>query len=86
MFICIFVYIFFAGVAGEGVEKGRPPGPLRQVSGQKEMVASVLICLVWATTQGMSLLNVTSSIHVFSVGWQMGYISTVTLGSPKLYR
>lgn len=45
----LYTFFFFADVAGEGVEKGRPPRPLRPVSGQKERVASVLIYLVWAS-------------------------------------
>lgn len=81
-FICVclyvFLYIFFADVVGEGVEKCRPPRLVWLVSGQKEMVASVLSCLVWANTQGISHLNATSTIHLFIVGWQMGYISNVT--------
>lgn len=89
-FICVclyvFLYIFFADVVGEGVEKDSPPRPLWLVSGQKEMVASVLICLVWANTQRISFLNATSTIHLFIVRWQMGYISNVTPDSSKMYK
>lgn len=49
LYVFLFTFFFFADVAGEGVVKGRPPRPLRPVSGQKEMVASVLIYLVWAS-------------------------------------
>lgn len=45
IYIYFFVYVFFADVAGEGIED-RPPRPLWLISGQKEMVASVLFSLV----------------------------------------
>lgn len=80
IYVCLyvsFVYIFFADVAGERGEKGRPPRPLRLVSGQKEMVASGLICLVWASIQGMPLLNATSTVHLFSVRWHTVHLFSV---------
>lgn len=48
IYVCLhifFIYVFFTDVAGEGIED-RPPRPLWLIAGQKEMVASVLICLV----------------------------------------
>ena len=78
IYVCLyvsFIYISFADVAWEGGEKGRPPRPLRLVSGQKEMVASGLIYLVWGSIQGKALLNATSTVHLFSVRWQMRFMS-----------
>lgn len=41
IYVCLYVFVdytFFADVAGEGVEKGRPPRTLWLISGQREMV------------------------------------------------
>lgn len=62
LFICmyIFIHIFFAD--GEWVEKGRPPRPVWLYLGRRRR-SSVLVYLVWGNTQGISLLNATSTVQ-----------------------
>lgn len=71
-FLCTYFFFFCRSSPGGGLERGRPPRPLWLVSGQKEMIPSVLICLGWE--HGISLLNVTATINLFNAGWQMGCI------------
>lgn len=78
--MCVLVYVFFTDVAEDGVREGRPPLPLWLVSGQKEMVPSVLICLVSAYTQRISLLNAISIDHLVWDGkWDIFQMSTQAL-------
>lgn len=75
--ICLyvfFVYISFADVAGErGGERQTTKASVTGIwlEGGDDSQCPHLFSL---GTPGISLLNATSTIHLFNVGWQMGHL------------